>query len=158
MDTGSANDELYMRRALRVAAAAGDRGEVPVGAVLVSSDGRIVAEAGNSQIGDNDPTAHAEVQVLRGGAKALGNYRLTGCSLYVTLEPCTMCCGAMIHARINRLVFAAAEPRAGAVVSTTDVLHNPSLNHAIDWHQGVLATESGRMLQAFFAARRAQRK
>lgn len=151
---GAAADEYYMRRALIAAAEAAEHGEVPVGAVLVSAEGQIVAEAGNRQIGSSDPSAHAEILALRAGGQALGNYRLPGSTLFVTLEPCTMCCGALIHGRLSRLVFATREPKAGAVVSTATVLENPALNHRVAWHEGVLAQESADLLKQFFAARR----
>ena len=147
-------DAIYMRRALLCAAAAGDEGEVPVGAVLVGPGGEVLAEAGNGQIGASDPTAHAEILTLRRAAANLGNYRLPGSTLYVTLEPCTMCCGALVHARIERLVFAAREPKAGAVVSTLATLDNTSLNHRVPWQEGLMREESGHLLKAFFAARR----
>jgi len=150
----TAADRQFMSRALDWATRAAAEGEVPVGAVLVSSDGVILGEAGNGQIGCNDPTAHAEVRALRAAGVALANYRLPGTTLYVTLEPCTMCCGALIHARVERLVFAAREPRAGAVVSTADALGNASLNHRVHWSEGLLAEDSGRLLREFFAARR----
>lgn len=148
------SDAAFMRRALLCAAAAGDDGEVPVGAVLVSADGDVLAEAGNGQIRLSDPTAHAEVLALRHAAARIGNYRLPGSTLYVTLEPCTMCCGAMVHARVGRLVFATREPKAGAVISTAQCLDNQALNHRVEWQEGVLAEESAQMLRAFFAARR----
>jgi len=150
----SSNDAILMRRALLCAAAAGDEGEVPVGAVLVGANGAVLAEAGNRQIGASDPTAHAEILALRQAALAVGNYRLPGTTLYVTLEPCTMCCGALVHARIERLVFATREPKAGAVVSTLPALNNDSLNHRVSWQEGLLRDESSRLLKDFFAARR----
>lgn len=147
-------DEHFMQMALVRAEAAAAQGEVPVGAVLVAHDGHVIAQAGNAQIATSDPTAHAEVAALRTAAAALQNYRLPDTTLYVTLEPCTMCCGALVHARIARLVFAAREPKAGAVVSTAALLDNPSLNHAIQWQEGVMAAESAALLKAFFRARR----
>jgi len=142
-----------MRRALALADRAEQEGEVPVGAVVVR-DGRLLGEGWNSVIGSADPTAHAEIAALRDAAAAVGNYRLPGATLYVTLEPCTMCVGAMIHARIERLVFAANEPRAGVVCSTCSLLDEPRYNHHVAWQGGVLAEESSRRLQAFFQARR----
>lgn len=148
-----AEDEQWMRRALNLADRAANEGEVPVGAVLVS-DGRIIGEGWNQVIGANDPTAHAEVVALRDAAAALGNYRLPGSTLYVTLEPCTMCAGALIHARISALVFAASEPRAGVVCSMSQLLDEPWYNHTVSWKGGVLAQESSQRLSDFFKARR----
>jgi tRNA(adenine34) deaminase len=146
--------EDYMRRALELARLAADRGEVPVGAVLVAA-GEIVGEGANGQIGCCDPTAHAEILALRSAAAARGNYRLPGTTLYVTLEPCSMCCGALVHARVEKLVFAASEPRAGAVVSTRQLLDEPDFNHRVAWEQDTAhAAESGELLRAFFRARR----
>ena len=147
-------DEHFMQLALGCAQAAAAQGEVPVGAVLVASDGQVIAQAGNGQIGHSDPTAHAEVLTLRAAAQALQNYRLPNTTLYVTLEPCTMCCGALVHARVGRLVFATREPKAGAVISTASTLDNASLNHTVTWEEGVLADESASLLKAFFASRR----
>ena len=142
-----------MRRALELAAQAAKKGEVPVGAVLVR-DGVCLGEGLNQPISGNDPTAHAEIVALRAAATAVGNYRLPDTTLYVTLEPCTMCIGALIHARVGRLVFAAREPRAGAVVSTLQLCGHPSYNHAVEWSEGLLADESSALLTAFFKARR----
>ena len=147
-------DELYMRRALELAACGEAEGEVPVGAVLVH-DGRVIAEAWNRPIALADPSAHAEVLVLRGGGQALGNYRLPGTTLYVTLEPCAMCAGAMVHARVARLVYGARDPRVGAVDSNFALLGAPGLNHRVAVTGGVLGAECGARLQAFFRARRA---
>ena len=147
-------DEYFMKQALQCAKEAADRGEVPVGAVLVTSTGDILAQAGNAQIAHADPTAHAEVLVLRRAAAARQNYRLPGTTIYVTLEPCTMCCGALVHARIDRLVFATREPKAGAVVSTAAILNSPSFNHVVSWSEGVMAKESAALLKDFFKARR----
>lgn len=144
-----------MRRALTLADRAEEQGEVPIGALLVR-DGALLGEGWNSVIALQDPTAHAEIVALRNAAGAAGNYRLPGSTLYVTLEPCTMCAGAMIHARVERLVFAAAEPRAGVVCSTCSLLDEPRYNHRVAWQGGVLAAESSRRLQAFFRARRTQ--
>jgi len=148
-----ATDELYMRRALELAACGEAEGEVPVGAVLVH-DGRVIAEAWNRPIALADPTAHAEVLALRAGAAALSNYRIPGTTLYVTLEPCAMCAGALVHARLARLVYGARDPRAGAVDSNIGVLAAPGLNHRVSVTGGVLGTECGERLQAFFRARR----
>lgn len=151
---GSAGrDSDYMRAALVAAAAAGARGEVPVGAVLVRGDD-IIATGGNSPIGSLDPTAHAEVEALRAGGRALGSYRLTDTTLYVTLEPCVMCAAAIVHARVRRVVFGAWDPRAGAAGSITDVFALPQLNHRVDVFGGVLMEECARALQEFFARRR----
>ncbi len=147
-------DEYFMEQALECAKQAAERGEVPVGAVLVNADGDILAQAGNAQITHADPTAHAEVLALRMAAAVRQNYRLPGTTMYVTLEPCTMCCGALVHARIDRLVFATREPKAGAVVSTAAVLNSTSLNHAVSWSEGVMAEESAALLTGFFKARR----
>ena len=118
----------------------------------------IVGEGHNRQILDNDPTAHAEVIALRAAATQIGNYRLPGSTLYVSVEPCTMCAGAMVHARIARLVFAAREPKAGAVVSVAQLLDRATLNHQVDWTEGVLAADSAELLQTFFAERRYRQK
>jgi tRNA(adenine34) deaminase len=146
-------DELYMRRALALAACAEAEGEVPVGAVLVA-DGRVLAETWNRCISLDDPTAHAELLALRAGGQALGNYRLPGATLYVTLEPCAMCAGAMVHARIARLVYGAADPRTGAAGSVFDLVRAPELNHQLQVEAAVLGPECSEMLQAFFRARR----
>ena len=154
MSDFSESDHRFMALALAQAAKAAQLGEVPVGAVVVL-DNEVIAEACNQQITLNDPSAHAEVLALRSAAAALENYRLPGCELFVTLEPCTMCCGAMIHARMSRLVFGAREPKAGAVASTASVLDNASLNHRVAWSDGLGADESANLLRAFFKARRA---
>ena len=142
-----------MRRALECAAVAAAAGEVPVGAVVVHG-GEIVGEGFNQPIRSCDPTAHAEIVALRAAARAVGNYRLPGATLYVTIEPCTMCAGALIHARIATLVYGAREPRAGAIVSTAAVLANAALNHSVDVVEGVLADDATALLKAFFAPRR----
>lgn len=143
-----------MRRALVLAAQAAQSGEVPVGAVLVY-DGQIVGEAANAQIAAQDPTAHAEILALRSAATSVENYRLPGSTLYVTLEPCTMCCGALVHARVEQLVFAAREPRAGAVVSARNLLDETAFNHHVRWREATaFAGESAALLQAFFRERR----
>jgi len=146
-------DTGYMRLALEQAAAAGARGEVPVGAVLVRGT-QVIASGGNAPIATHDPTAHAEVQALRAGGRALGSYRLTDTTLYVTLEPCVMCAAAIVHARVRRLVFGAWDPRAGAAGSITDVFALPQLNHRVDVFGGVLIEECGRLLREFFSDRR----
>jgi len=142
-----------MRAALAEARSAGQAGEVPIGAVIVH-DGTILACGQNRVLRDNDPTAHAEIVCIREAAKALRNYRLTDCSLFVTLEPCAMCAGAMIHARIDRLVFAAVDPKAGACGSVLAVLNHPQLNHKMSVEQGTLAGEASELLRNFFRERR----
>jgi tRNA(adenine34) deaminase len=147
-------DITHMTRALALARAAQAAGEVPVGAVLVLGDD-VIAQAHNRTLLDGDPTAHAEMVVLREAARVLGNHRLVGTTLYVTLEPCAMCAGALVQARVARLVFGAFDPRAGAVCSVFRVLDEPRLNHRVAWTGGVMADESAALLQAFFRARRA---
>jgi tRNA(adenine34) deaminase len=142
-----------MQAALAEACAAAEAGEVPIGAVAVLN-GEIIARAQNSVIRTDDPTAHAEIVGLRAAAAAIGNYRLNGVTLYVTLEPCAMCAGAMIHARIDRLVYAAADPKAGAAGSVLEVLNHPRLNHQIQVEQGILADEASELLRGFFRERR----
>ena len=142
-----------MQAALVEARLAAEAGEVPIGAVLVQ-DGAILGRGQNRVLRDVDPTAHAEIVALRAAASELGNYRLTGCTLYVTLEPCAMCAGAMIHARLARLVFAAADPKAGAAGSVLSVLNHPLLNHQMQVEQGILADESAELLRSFFRERR----
>jgi tRNA(adenine34) deaminase len=146
-------DAPFMRAALEEAAAAGARGEVPVGAVLVLGED-IIATGGNLAVASHDPTAHAEIEALRAGGRALGSYRLTDTTLYVTLEPCVMCAAAIVHARVRRLVFGAWDPRAGAAGSITDVFALPQLNHRVDVFGGVLMEECAGLLQRFFAERR----
>jgi tRNA(adenine34) deaminase len=148
---------LVMARALRQARLAGKRGEVPIGAVVIDGvTGKVLGEAGNSPIGGNDPTAHAEILALREACEAIGNYRLTGALVAVTLEPCLMCVGAMVHARIAGLVFGAADPKAGAVVSRLEGPALPFLNHRFPVRGGVLADQCGAVLTRFFANRRAE--
>ena len=149
----TATDERWMRRALRLAGQAGASGEVPVGALVVRDDA-ILGEGWNRPIGQCDPTAHAEVQALRAAAQAVGNYRLPGAVLYSTLEPCPMCAGALLHARIQCLIFGARDPRSGAVVSQFDLLQTAVLNHRVAWREGVLRAECATLLQSFFRARR----
>ena len=148
-----ASDEVFMREALALAAQAAAAGEVPVGAVLVM-DGALVAHGFNRPITTSDPTAHAEIVTVREAAHALGNYRLTGATLYVTVEPCLMCVGALVHARVARVVYGTAEPKTGALGSTVDALDNPSLNHRFEVTSGVCADECRDLLQAFFQRRR----
>ncbi|MHB0985521.1 MAG: tRNA adenosine(34) deaminase TadA [Sulfuricella sp.] len=142
-----------MRHALTLAREAGDAGEVPVGAVVVK-EGEIVGRGFNAPISRHDPTAHAEITALRAAAERLGNYRLPGCSLYVTLEPCAMCMGAIFHARIARVVFGAADPKTGACGSVIDLAAEARLNHHAEVTGGVLAGECGGLLSGFFAQRR----
>ena len=142
-----------MLAAVAEARAAAAAGEVPVGAVVVR-EGEIMSRAQNRVLRDNDPTAHAEMVALRAAGAALGNYRLNGCTLYVTLEPCAMCAGAMIHARIDRLVFAASDPKSGACGSVLEVLNHPRLNHQMQVEQGILAEEAAGLLRGFFRERR----
>ena len=146
-------DLQYMQQALKLAREAQVNNEVPIGAVLVHND-EIIATTFNQPITQCDPTAHAEILALREGAKKLDNYRLLNTTLYVTLEPCAMCAAALVHARVKRLVFAAADPKAGAVVSHFQLLDSPILNHKVAWEQGVLADESAELLKGFFKARR----
>jgi tRNA(adenine34) deaminase len=146
-------DCLFMRAALEEARAAASRGEVPIGAVVVV-DGAIVGRAGNQTIADCDPTAHAEVVALRAAARSTGNHRLLGAALYVTIEPCAMCAGAMIQARIARLVYGPDDTKGGAVRSCFTVLSDARVNHRVEVTSGVLADEAATLLQIFFAARR----
>ena len=146
-------DNEYMHLAIEQARAAGVRGEVPVGAVVVLNE-RIVGAAGNRTIADCDPTAHAEIVALRAAASAVGNYRLTGAALYVTVEPCAMCAGALVQARIARLIYGADDAKGGAVRTCLQVLDEGALNHRVAVTAGVLADESVALLQSFFAARR----
>ena len=148
-----ADHEAFMRLALEQARLAADAGEVPVGAVAVSS-GEVVGRGFNRPIGAVDPTAHAEVIALREAARTLGNYRLTGVDLYVTLEPCLMCVGALVHARVGRVVFGAREPKTGALVSAVQALEIPTLNHRVEIVEGVLEAQCRDLVQAFFRERR----
>ncbi|MGA3032023.1 MAG: tRNA adenosine(34) deaminase TadA [Terracidiphilus sp.] len=147
------SDHEAMQAALAQARLAAEGGEVPIGAVVVYQ-GVIVGRGQNRVLRAVDPTAHAEIVALREAALALGNYRLTGCTLYVTLEPCAMCAGAMIHARIDRLVYSATDPKAGACGSVLSVLNHPQLNHQIQVEQGIGAEESAELLRDFFRERR----
>jgi tRNA(adenine34) deaminase len=146
-------DEQYMRTALAAARSAGEAGEVPVGAVLVLGD-KVIATGANRPIAGCDPTAHAEIEALRAGARATGSYRLTGSTLYVTLEPCLMCAAAMVHARVQRVVFGAWDARAGAAGSMLDAFALPGQVHRVDAFGGVLDAECGELLRSFFAQRR----
>ncbi len=151
------NDEDSMRAALEQARLAEQAGEVPVGAVVVR-DGVIVGRGFNAPISRHDPTAHAEMMAMRDAARHLGNYRLVGCELFVTLEPCVMCVGAMFHSRIGRVVYGAKEPKTGAAGSVFNLFTEPRLNHHARIEGGVLAEECGTLLSEFFAKRRAQQK
>jgi tRNA(adenine34) deaminase len=150
------SDEAYLRAAIDEARAAERDGEVPVGAVVVF-EGAIVGRGNNRVLRDSDPTAHAEVVAMRAAGQMLGNYRLEDCTLYVTLEPCAMCAGAILHARIQRLVFAATDPKAGACGSVLSVMNHPKLNHKVQVESGLLAEECGALLTNFFRARRQAR-
>ena len=146
-------DLFFMQRALKQANDAANLGEVPVGAVLTLND-EIIAEDHNRAISLNDPSAHAEINVIRKGAELLGNYRLPNTSLYVTLAPCMMCCGALVHARIDNLIFSAADPKSGAVISNLNLLEAEFLNHNVSFKQGPLIKESSDLLKCFFKERR----
>ena len=148
-----AKELSFMERALELATATSKSGEVPVRAVVVSR-GQVVGEGANSCIRNSDPTAHAEIMALRDASKFLGNYRLPGAELFVTLEPCTMCVGAIIHARIKRVVFAAQDSRSGAVCSCSETFDQKYHNHHVKWAYGLLAEESGNLLRSFFIQRR----
>lgn len=147
-------DPEWMHYALRLARRAAENGEVPVGAVVVAENGTLLGEGYNHPIGACDPTAHAEILTLRQAAARTGNYRLPGCTLYVTLEPCPMCAGAAVHARIARLVFGACDPRAGACGSVFNLVQSKHLNHRIEVEKGLLEKECAEVLQLFFRARR----
>jgi tRNA(adenine34) deaminase len=149
----SAADVSFMSRALELARMAEAAGEVPVGAVIVK-EGNIVGEGWNRPISTSDPTAHAEIVALRAAARNLNTYRLLDTTLYVTLEPCAMCAGAMVHSRVRRLVYGATDPRAGAAGSIFNIVQHSALNHRVELTTGVLAEESGALLRSFFAARR----
>ncbi len=153
----AAPEARYMREALLEARRAWAEGEVPVGAVVVK-DGVIVGRGYNQPIGRHDPTAHAEIMALRAAAETLGNYRLPGCELYVTLEPCVMCSGAMMHARLARIVYGATDPKTGACGSVVNVFESGQLNHHAEVQGGLLADACGQVLKDFFAERRALRK
>ena len=153
MSNWDETDQKFMRAALAEARAAADAGEVPVGAVLVRNSS-VVGAGRNRPVGDTDPTAHAEIVALRSAAAVEKNYRLPGATLYVTLEPCAMCVGAMLHARVARLVFGAYDPRAGAAGSVIDLTARREFNHRIEVNGGLLVEECGELLQTFFASRR----
>lgn len=149
------SSEIWMRLAIAEARAAELAGEVPVGAVLLSAEGEVIGRGNNQVLRTNDPTAHAEIAAMREGGLALGNYRLLGCTLVSTLEPCAMCAGAILHARVARLVYAAEDPKAGACGSVLNVMNHPALNHHVEVIRGVLAEEAGPLLSDFFRERRA---
>lgn len=151
------SDEYWMRQALSLAQRAQEEGEVPVGALLVL-DNQVIGEGWNRPIGRHDPTAHAEMMALRQGGAVLQNYRLLNATLYVTLEPCVMCAGAMVHSRIRRLVYGAADEKTGAVGSLVDILRHPGMNHQVEIVSGVLAEECAATLSNFFRMRREQKK
>jgi tRNA(adenine34) deaminase len=151
----SVSDEFWMEEALRAARRALEAGDVPVGAVVVHA-GEIVGRAWNRNIIDSDPTAHAEIIALRQAGSKLGNHRLGDCELFATIEPCPMCAGALVHARIKRLIYGADDPKAGAVHSVIEVLNHPQLNHRMDVRGGVLAGRCAELLQSFFRGRRAE--
>jgi tRNA(adenine34) deaminase len=150
-------DQHWMQHALTLAAKAEALGEVPVGAVVVK-DGAVVGEGWNQPISGHDPTAHAEIMALRQAAQRLQNYRLPGCEMYITIEPCTMCAGAIVHARISRVIFAAPEPKAGAVLSNGQVFDAEHMNHRVTYTSGVCEDEAVAQIQAFFKRRRAEAK
>ena len=149
--------EYWMRQAMLLAAKAEAEDEVPVGALVVLN-GKCIGEGWNKSIGSHDATAHAEIMALRQAGLAVGNYRLLDCTLYVTLEPCMMCAGAMVHSRIQRLVYGAADTKTGAVDSVLQLLATPGLNHLVTWQSGILADECATQLSAFFKRRRAEKK
>ena len=153
MTTDLRPDEFWMEEALREGQRAQTAGEVPVGAVVVH-DGRIVGRGSNRPISSNDPTAHAEIIAMREAGQLLGNYRLADCDLFVTMEPCAMCAGAIVHARIRRLVYGATDPKAGAVESVLHVLDNPALNHRVEVKKGVLSGRCMDLVQTFFREKR----
>lgn len=150
-------DEYWMRQAMLLAAKAEAEDEVPVGALVVLN-GQCIGQGWNKSIGSHDATAHAEIMALRQAGQVIGNYRLLDCTLYVTLEPCMMCAGAMVHSRIKRLVYGAADAKTGSVDSVLQLLATPGLNHLVSWQSGVLAEECATQLSAFFKRRRAEKK
>ena len=149
-----ARDENFMRLAIEKARKAGEREEVPVGAVIVDGQQKVLAAAGNNSIGNSDPAGHAEMVAMRAAGKKIGNYRLLNTTMYVTIEPCVMCAGAMIHARINRLVYGASDPKTGGVVSCYQVGVDGKLNHQLNVEGGVLAEECAELLTSFFNNKR----
>lgn len=157
MSDAELTHEYWMRHALTLAQRAWDEGEVPVGAVLVHNN-QVIGEGWNRPIGRHDPTAHAEIMALRQGGLVQQNYRLLDTTLYVTLEPCVMCAGAMVHSRIGRLIFGARDAKTGAAGSLIDVLHHPGMNHRVEIVEGILRDECAGMLSVFFRQRRAEKK
>ena len=155
MDPTLPTDNHFMIRALELAQQAANRGEVPVGAVVVRN-GEIIGQGHNQPIASHDPTAHAEIMAMRDASKNLSNYRLTGCDIYVTIEPCTMCVGAMVHARIRQIFFGALEPRAGALTSQLQLMEDGRFNHSILWEGGILADQCASVLRDFFRQKRSQ--
>ncbi len=152
-------DQQWMTQALALAQiAANEHAEIPVGAIVVDSEGAVIGQGYNRNITDHDPSAHAEMIAMREAGKALGNHRLNGCTVYVTLEPCAMCAMAMVHARVKRVVYAAGDPKTGAVNSVFDLLQDPRHNHFVASTAGICAEQASAMLSAFFAQRRAARK
>ena len=147
------SDKIYMSQALELAKQAAKAGEVPVGAIVVADD-QVIGQGYNRSITNCDPTAHAEIVALRDAAKFIGNYRLVDCDLYVTIEPCAMCVGAMVHARIRRVIFGALEPRAGALVSQLKLMDKSYFNHSIEWQGGVLEQDCAGLIKDFFKCRR----
>ncbi|MEX1032518.1 MAG: tRNA adenosine(34) deaminase TadA [Cellvibrionaceae bacterium] len=157
-DEQGVRDEQRMRRALQLSDCAAAQGEVPIGAVLVNAAGKVIGEGWNQPISACDPTAHAEIIALRAAARAVGNYRLPGTTLYVTVEPCTMCTGALLHSRIERLVIATLEPKAGAVISHDRLLDAPNRNHRVRYEAGLCAHEASEKMSLFFKQRRREKK
>lgn len=153
----SLTDEYWMGRALALAAQAGEQGEVPVGALLIR-DNMVLGEGFNQPISSHDPTAHAEILALRAAAKSTNNYRLPNSCLYVTIEPCAMCAGAIVHARVERVVFGASEPKAGAVCSHLALFDQAQLNHLVQWQSGLMADQATELMQQFFSRRRSEKK
>jgi tRNA(adenine34) deaminase len=150
------SDELFMEEALRAAQRALEAGEVPVGAVVVCG-GKIIGRGGNRNVSDSDPTAHAEIVALRRAGATIGNHRLEGCELFATIEPCAMCAGALVHARLKRVVYGADDPKAGAIRSVMQVLNHPGLNHRMEVRAGVLAGRCAELVQSFFRHRREEK-
>ncbi len=148
-------DRYWMQHAIMLASRAEALGEVPVGAVVIK-EGKVIGEGWNQPISGCDPTAHAEIMALRAAAQHLQNYRLPGCTLYITIEPCTMCAGAIIHARIDEVIFAAAEPKAGAILSNGQLFDAEHVNHRVRWRSGVCSEQASGQIQAFFQRRRAE--
>jgi tRNA(adenine34) deaminase len=155
--TDERSDELFLEAALRAARRALEAGDVPVGAVVVC-EGKVIAEGWNRNIKDNDPTAHAEIIALRQAGAVVGNHRLGDCEMFATIEPCAMCAGALVHARIRRLIYGADDAKAGAIHSVLQVLNHPQLNHRVEVKGGVLAGRCAEMLQSFFRDRRVQER